>query len=274
MAGCSLSLLRVDDERLARLDAPTERAGLGRGAARARVGPAEARRSPAVRRAAPGPAGRSGRRPRSAAVLRRGRGGAARGGAAPDGRWTSAVGDGDLGISLARGAAAILRELRLALERPGGGAARACRLSLAPRVGGTSGPLYAMFLLRAAGVARGRRPTPDAPRLGDAPSAPAARAIAALGGARPGDRTMLDALLPAAEALAAALARRPAVGARRWAARSMRPRDGAARTATMPPRRGRSSYLGDRALGHADPGAEAVVVWLSAVHHALSPREV
>jgi dihydroxyacetone kinase len=39
----------------------------------------------------------------------------------------------------------------------------------------------------------------------------------------------------------------------------------------MAPRRGRSSYLGDRALGHADPGAEAVAIWLAAVQHALAP---
>jgi triose/dihydroxyacetone kinase / FAD-AMP lyase (cyclizing) len=46
-------------------------------------------------------------------------------------------------------------------------------------------------------------------------------------------------------------------------------RDGAARTAGMIARRGRSSYLGSRALGHSDPGAEAVVVWLEAVRNAL-----
>jgi dihydroxyacetone kinase len=75
---------------------------------------------------------------------------------------------------------------------------------------------------------------------------------------------MLDALQPASDAFGAALAahRSPpdALAAALNAAR-----DGAARTAALPPRRGRSSYLGDRALGHPDPGAEAVVIWLEAV---------
>jgi dihydroxyacetone kinase len=92
----------------------------------------------------------------------------------------------------------------------------------------------------------------------------------ALGGARPGDRTMLDALVPAAEALQSALRMgRPWREALAEAVAAAR--EGAARTAAMAPRRGRSSYLGDRALGHVDPGAEAVAIWLAAVQHALAP---
>jgi triose/dihydroxyacetone kinase / FAD-AMP lyase (cyclizing) len=88
-----------------------------------------------------------------------------------------------------------------------------------------------------------------------------------LGGARPGDRTMLDALVPAAEALQSALrAGRPWRDALAEAVAAAS--EGAARTATMAPRRGRSSYLGDRALGHPDPGAEAVALWLRAIAQA------
>jgi triose/dihydroxyacetone kinase / FAD-AMP lyase (cyclizing) len=94
--------------------------------------------------------------------------------------------------------------------------------------------------------------------------------VMALGGARPGDRTTLDALVPAAEALQSAL-RAGAPWREALAGAVEAARQGAASTATMAPRRGRSSYLGDRALGHPDPGAEAVAIWLAAVQHALSP---
>jgi dihydroxyacetone kinase len=75
---------------------------------------------------------------------------------------------------------------------------------------------------------------------------------------------MLDALLPAAETFQGASdAGQPAAEALHAAALSAR--EGAQATADMLPRRGRSSYLGSRALGHPDPGAEAVVVWLGAL---------
>ncbi|HVX42916.1 MAG TPA: DAK2 domain-containing protein, partial [Mycobacteriales bacterium] len=82
----------------------------------------------------------------------------------------------------------------------------------------------------------------------------AAAGIAEIGGAEPGDRTMLDALVPAAAALPSG------IDAAARAARS-----GADATAGMSPRRGRSSYLGERAVGHLDPGAEAVAVWFAAL---------
>jgi dihydroxyacetone kinase len=89
-------------------------------------------------------------------------------------------------------------------------------------------------------------------------------AVAELGGARPGDRTMLDALHPAADAFAQALqAGRPVGDA--WAACLAAAEQGTAATAQMRPRLGRASYLGARALGTADAGAAAVVVWLKAL---------
>ena len=82
-------------------------------------------------------------------------------------------------------------------------------------------------------------------------------AITRLGGASAGDRTMVDALLPAA----AALRRDPAdlVAAAKAA------RQGAEATSAMAPRRGRSSYIGARAVGHPDPGAVAVAMLLEAI---------
>ncbi len=90
-----------------------------------------------------------------------------------------------------------------------------------------------------------------------------AEAIATLGDTRPGDRTMLDALWPAAEALEGGAGLGEAVEAARA---------GAEATAAMAPRRGRSSYLGERAVGVPDPGAEAVVVWLAAIRDHIDAR--
>jgi dihydroxyacetone kinase len=89
-----------------------------------------------------------------------------------------------------------------------------------------------------------------------------------LGGAGRGDRTMLDALLPASDTFTAALElQRPWPEALSVAADAAE--QGSKDTAAMTPRRGRSSYLGTRTLGHTDPGAEAVAVWLRAVARAL-----
>ncbi|MBB5462935.1 dihydroxyacetone kinase [Paraburkholderia sp. Cpub6] len=89
-----------------------------------------------------------------------------------------------------------------------------------------------------------------------------------LGGARPGDRTMVYALRPAADALHDALAQGASADAALQATVAAAS-DGTSRTASMHPRRGRSSYVGERALGHMDPGAHAVALWLAAIRDAL-----
>ena len=92
------------------------------------------------------------------------------------------------------------------------------------------------------------------------------RAISELGGAKPGDRTMLDALDPFVRSLKSAganFSRQVFLTAVNEAQR------GAEATAQMKPRLGRSSYLQDRVLGHPDPGAIAVVIWLRSISEAL-----
>lgn len=170
------------------------------------------------------------------------------------------VGDGDIGISLRRGAEAILTDLDGYPLADPAGLARALSATLRKSLGGSSGPLYAIFMLRAAEVLTTRD-------IGTAFSAGVA-GISEVGGAHVGDRTMIDALKPAADAFAATLkagAGMPAAlaGAIRAA------EEGTARTAGMIARLGRSSYLGERALGVPDPGAEAVVVWLKAIESGL-----
>ncbi|KUM34277.1 dihydroxyacetone kinase family protein [Pseudomonas sp. EpS/L25] len=261
MPGCSLSLLPVDDDRLAWLDAPT----------RARAWPGDGRlpatpcRLPAPQApgeavtGAPGPLAEPLRRAAAAVIASL---------LANEARLTeldSRAGDGDLGTSLARGAEAI-KTLPATVWYAPTTALAAMGQALRRAIGGSSGPFYACALLRAAQVLDGvERPT-----LAQWTEAfdQGVQALAELGGAQPGQRTMLDALRPAADALhAAAHAGSPAAQA--FAAALAAARKGAEATADMVPAQGRASYLGNRVLGIPDGGAVAVVCWLEALEPVI-----
>jgi len=276
MAGCSLSVLGVDDELLAALDAPTT----------APAWPHAVSPGGAVVPAAPAVAVEEGALAAGDPV-RRALEAVAEVLIADRDRLTEldrAVGDGDLGISLARGAAAVLAECpRYPGERGPAAVLRAASATVRRTVGGTSGPLYAILLLRAAAAlpAEGASAPAWAAALpaegaGAGPQAWAAALRAAVdgvrevGGAAVGDRTMVDALAPAAETFAGGLDD-GASWPEALAAAVRAAQDGTAATAAVTARLGRSSYLGDRVLGHPDPGAEAVAVWLAAVLAALRP---
>ncbi|BBK34394.1 homodimeric dihydroxyacetone kinase [Stella humosa] len=262
MAGISLSLLRLDDARLARLDAPTEATAWPRLAARRPAGAA------APRIAVPVPAadGDDGRRMADLPGLRPAISAVCDALARHEPELTALdrqVGDGDLGSSLARGA----QSLRATMEATAGDdpARMASAMAAAWRrdVGGTSGPLYAVFLLEAGSRLAEAVGPPTPADWADAFLAGCA-AIAGLGGAERGDRTMLDALWPAAERFQARLAE-GAAPADAWAAAVEAARQGAEATRHIRARRGRSSYLGERVIGTPDPGAVAVVRWLEAL---------
>lgn len=172
-------------------------------------------------------------------------------------------GDGDLGTNLARGARAVLARKEALASLSPAAALREISDIFGTSVGGTSGVLYAAGLMRAS------RAVGDGAEAKDWASAlsEAGVAIADIGDAKAGDRTMLDSLLPAAEALSSNLARSSAELALRSAVEAATA--GAAATAGMKSRRGRSSYLGDRVVGNQDAGAAAVVVWLTALSTAL-----
>jgi triose/dihydroxyacetone kinase / FAD-AMP lyase (cyclizing) len=261
MAGVSLSVIALDDTRLARLDASTDAPAWPNAAARPRTRPDPPERVPE----APTPA--TPARPRTPlgtsleAAIRA----VAQALIEAEPRLTEldrAVGDGDLGISLARGARAALDALPTCWLDDPASTLHTLGLALQRAMGGTSGPLYAVFLLRAAARLK-LGPCDDPKTWGEAFQAGCA-GIAELGGAAEGDRTMLDALWPAARALETELAAGRTVPDA-LAAAADAAETGARATAGMSPRRGRSSYLGERTLGHTDPGAEAVAIWLRAL---------
>ncbi len=119
-------------------------------------------------------------------------------------------------------------------------------------MGGASGPLYGT-LLRRTGKALGDAPEVDAARFAEALRT-GVEAVAALGGAAPGDKTMLDALVPAVEALGTSFA------AARDAAL-----EGALATTPLRARKGRASCLGERGVGHQDPGATSSALLFEAL---------
>jgi dihydroxyacetone kinase len=270
MSGCSLSLLAVDDELLAALDAPTTAPAWPQTVS---VAPAAPLAAPAASEPADGTLAADD-------PLRRSLEAVAEALISVRDELTELdreVGDGDLGISLARGAAAVLAECPRYPGADGPAAVlRAASATVRRSVGGTSGPLYAILLLRAA--AGWEEADDDATARGvdggagvqawAAAFRAAVDGVREVGGAEAGDRTMVDALAPAADAFGATVdggaSGRDALGVAADAASA-----GAAATAGIRARLGRSSYLGDRVLGHPDPGAQAVALWLTAIATAF-----
>ena len=256
MLGCSISLMALDDARLARLDAPAQApAWPGDGhipTHRATIAaPPAPPAAPAATAGAPGAPVRHAAYAAATAFRRE---------EAALTELDSRAGDGDLGISMVRGADAID-----AIPAPdwifAAGALTAIGHALRRAIAGSSGPFYATALLRAA---RELGTGPIAAQDWARAFATAVDSVAELGGATVGDRTMLDALLPASLAFSAAV-EGGATLAQAWQHAIDAADAGMRATATMHPRLGRAAYLGDRALGSPDAGAAAVLVWMRAI---------
>ena len=176
------------------------------------------------------------------------------------------AGDGDLGASMRRAAVAVQNSIGSLPLSNLSDLLKTLGHVFQREMGGTSGPLYGVLFLRCGNILENSRATGLA-RWVEAVDQ-GCKAISDLGGAKPGERTMLDALDPFVKFLEDArgeLSRENLVAAVEAAER------GAEATAHLKPRLGRSSYLGDRVLGHPDPGAKAVAIWLRAASEALFP---
>jgi dihydroxyacetone kinase-like protein len=179
----------------------------------------------------------------------------------------AAIGDGDHGINMRRGFDAVGKALAgQGRGVPPGQLLIVAGKTLVSTVGGASGPLWGSALRRA-GRALGDAETFDGELLATALDA-AIEAVVELGAASPGDKTMIDALVPAAqalhEALDSGLSLEAALGAATGAGLA-----GAAATSPMQARKGRASYLGERSIGHQDPGATSTAIILAALQRAV-----
>jgi triose/dihydroxyacetone kinase / FAD-AMP lyase (cyclizing) len=178
------------------------------------------------------------------------------------------TGDGDLGASMARAAGAVQQAITSYPLNDISRTLQALAHTLGRELGGSSGPFYGVLFLRCGNVI-GRSRTMEKAQWVQALEE-GCQAISELGGAKPGDRTMLDALYPFVNTLKQASEATPQAI---WAAVEAAGQ-GVAATAQMKPKLGRSSYLGDRVLGHPDPGARAVSIWLRAVCELLFPKRM
>jgi phosphoenolpyruvate---glycerone phosphotransferase subunit DhaL len=181
----------------------------------------------------------------------------------------AAIGDGDHGTNMDRGFQAVLRALPLDGAEPPGRLLILAGKTLVSSVGGASGPLWGSAL-RQAGRSLGDAPSFDGRQLADALDS-ALAALVDLGQAAPGDKTMVDALGPATAALHRALdAGDPLPAALAAAAEAAE----AGMRATIPlqARKGRASYLGERSVGHQDPGATSAALILRALERAVAAQ--
>ena len=168
-----------------------------------------------------------------------------------------AIGDGDHGINMKRGCAAVLAEVDAVVAKPTGEALKAIGMTLVMKVGGASGPLYGSLFI-AMGKELGDRPA----SLGVLPELLAAgvAAVSARGRSTAGEKTMLDVLVPVLETTRRGGSQ---LGTRMRKAAA----NAAAGTVPMRATKGRAAFLGERSIGHMDPGARSSEI----IIEALSP---
>jgi dihydroxyacetone kinase-like protein len=167
----------------------------------------------------------------------------------------SPIGDADHGSNLQRGFNAVVPALEKEAPATPGAVLVLAGRQLISTVGGASGPLYGT-LLRRTGKALGEAAEVSEEQLTEALRA-GVDAVMQLGGAAPGDKTMIDALVPAVEALG------DGFDAARAAAEQ-----GALATTPLQARKGRASYLGERSIGHQDPGATSAALLVAGLTEA------
>ena len=177
----------------------------------------------------------------------------------------SAVGDADHGTNMDRGFSAARAKLAELGEADLGTMAKTVGMTLISTVGGASGPLYGTFFLRLS-TSLGERDAASTGELGAALRA-ALDGVQQRGKAIADDKTMVDALLPAVEAFDAAAGDGlgPALVAAAQAAGA-----GRERITPLVARKGRASYLGERAMGHPDPGATSTTILFESLRDAVA----
>jgi dihydroxyacetone kinase-like protein len=186
-----------------------------------------------------------------------------------------AIGDGDHGINLDRGFSAIVAQLDAGRPEADGDRAltglalRNAGRTLISTVGGAAGPLYGTAFVRAGNTVIAADPTTSASHLLVAALEAAIGGIAGLGKATTGEKTMLDALVPAMQAGQVA---RDAGADMPTVVASMADAAEAGATATIPllATKGRASYLGERSVGHQDPGATSAALLLRTLADAIA----
>ena len=175
----------------------------------------------------------------------------------------TAIGDGDHGTNMNRGMTKAMEKLDGAEQADPGAVLKSVAMTLVSSVGGAAGPLYGTLFLQMGGALAGQ------PEVDLASYAAAWRkgleGVQARGKAEPGDKTMVDALIPGVEALEAASDLDSGLRAAAQAAE-----EGMKATTPLIARKGRASYLGERSEGHQDPGATSTYYLFKSAAEALA----
>jgi dihydroxyacetone kinase-like protein len=167
----------------------------------------------------------------------------------------AAIGDADHGINMKRGFLAVAAALKAKAPTSDAEALKLTGTTLVMTVGGASGPLYGTFFLTLGKELATTTEAPDRARLTAILNA-AIAAVAARGKAAAGDKTMLDVLFPVAEAFA---------GGADAASIAATAAHAAEATVPLKALRGRAAFLGERSIGHMDPGARSAAIMVAAV---------
>jgi phosphoenolpyruvate---glycerone phosphotransferase subunit DhaL len=179
----------------------------------------------------------------------------------------AAIGDADHGTNMDRGFAAVVEKLDASEELPPGKLLTTAGSTLVSTVGGASGPLWGTALRRA-GRSLGDAEDFDGADLLAALEA-ALEGVVELGAAQEGDKTMVDALAPAVRAMRGELDGGGSITSAVTAARAAA-EEGMRGTIPLQASKGRASYLGERSIGHQDPGATSTVLILAALERAFA----
>jgi dihydroxyacetone kinase-like protein len=181
-------------------------------------------------------------------------------------RLDSAIGDADHGTNMDRGFRAVQERVLTQEGLDLSTLFKQTGMTLIGTVGGAGGPLYGTVFLRLAQATAGK----EGLTLEDVTDALAAalEGVQQRGKAEPGDKTMVDALGPAVDALRSAVADH-ADGPAALDAAADAAREGAEATIPMQARKGRASYLGERSIGHQDPGATSTALMILALAEAV-----
>jgi phosphoenolpyruvate---glycerone phosphotransferase subunit DhaL len=175
----------------------------------------------------------------------------------------TAIGDGDHGTNMNRGMTKALEKLGAAEQPDPGAVLKAVAMALVSSVGGAAGPLYGTLFLQMGGALAGETEV-DLPKYAAA-WRKALEGVQARGKAEPGDKTMVDALIPAVQALESASDLQTGLRAAVQAAE-----EGMKATTPLVARKGRASYLGDRSKDHQDPGATSTYYLFKSAAEALA----
>ena len=172
------------------------------------------------------------------------------------------IGDADHGINMSRGFNAVLSKLKKSPPDNLSSGLKSVAMTLISTVGGASGPLFGTAFLRCSKLASGKD-TVDA-ELASKMLHESVNGIKSLGKAVPGDKTMIDALEPASEAFDVS-SKNGGTLVQCLESSYEAAQKGAEYTKTIAAKKGRASYLGERSIGHQDPGATSVTIILKAL---------